>query len=263
MRLYCFSTGQILCPLEGIKMNQFQDDPFVIPVPWYAIDHPAALVVIDGGNPAAVAVDAVGHWGATIEGCEVQMDPSQACIPTLRRHGLKFDRPTYLLQTHLHSDHVGALAAISEFNNPRVVVTRREYEYAMSPDWHLAGDYVRSDFDHPDADWHFVEDDDDNVDVLGDGSIRMHHTPGHSVGHISVEVNLPETGSILLTGDAAYTRDHWEERALPGIVASTVDAVRSVRKLKEIASRNDAEIIFGHDIEQWQSEIRRGPEYYS
>jgi glyoxylase-like metal-dependent hydrolase (beta-lactamase superfamily II) len=69
---------------------------------------------------------------------------------------------------------------------------------------------------------------------------------------------LAQAGSVLLTGDAAYTRDHWERRALPGIVASTIDAVASVEKLRKIAETNESFVVFGHDIEQWSSVPRDG-----
>lgn len=43
---------------------------------------------------------------------------------------------------------------------------------------------------------------------------------------------------LLLTIDAAYTLDHWEEKALPGFLASTVDTVRSVQKLRTYAEKH-------------------------
>lgn len=251
-RLFAFTTGSIACPLQGIKMNCFQRELFEMPVPWYAVDHPDALIVIDGGAP----------YGASYPGCRVRMYQSEACVPALRRLAFDLERPTIILQTHLHSDHVGALAALPEFTAPRIVVTRREYEYARRPDWHLASDYVRSYIDHPQADWSFVEDADDAVDLLGDGAIRLHHTPGHSVGHLAVAVTLPRTGTVLIVGDAAYTRDHWEERALPGLVASTIDAVRSVQKMRRLAAAHGAQVFFGHDMDQWAGEVRQAPAFY-
>ena len=50
--------------------------------------------------------------------------------------------------------------------------------------------------------------------------------------------------------DAAYTLDHWEEKALPGFLASTVDTVRSVRKLHQVV-RQGAMIVTEHDPDAW------------
>ena len=51
-------------------------------------------------------------------------------------------------------------------------------------------------------------------------------------------MTLRNSGAMLLTVDAAYTMDHWEEKALPGFLASVVDTVRSVRKLHRLAQRS-------------------------
>ena len=56
---------------------------------------------------------------------------------------------------------------------------------------------------------------------------------------------------MLLTVDAAYTMDHWEEKALPGFLASVVDTVRSVRKLHRLAQRSNATVVTGHDPDAW------------
>ena len=120
------------------------------------------------------------------------------------------------------------------------VVQRAEYQYAFTPDWFAAGGYIRKDFDRPRLRWQFLEGaQSDFYDLYGDGSIVLVFTPGHSPGHQSFLVTLPHTGRVLLTIDAAYTMDHWNEKALPGFMTSAVDAVRSVQKLRAMAARSE------------------------
>jgi glyoxylase-like metal-dependent hydrolase (beta-lactamase superfamily II) len=66
---------------------------------------------------------------------------------------------------------------------------------------------------------------------------------------------------MLLTGDAAYTLDHWNEKALPGFLTSAVDAVRSVRKLRQVARQTGAQVVTGHDPEAWPR-FKKAPEFY-
>jgi hypothetical protein len=67
---------------------------------------------------------------------------------------------------------------------------------------------------------------------------------------------------VLLTVDAAYTMDHhWEEKALPGFLASAVDAVRSVRKLKALADKTEALVVTGHAPDAWPR-FRAAPAFY-
>ena len=72
-------------------------------------------------------------------------------------------------------------------------------------------------------------------------------------------ITLPESGPILLTIDAAYTVDHWENRALPGLVTSSTQAADSVAKLRRIAQDTNAMVVTGHDPVTWPG-FRKSPQ---
>jgi N-acyl homoserine lactone hydrolase len=261
MKLHMFECGTLQCHVENIKMNQGLGDPYEIPVPWYVIEHPRGLVVIDGGNAAECATDARAHWGDICEVYWPTMTPEQACVPAMRAAGFDPADVRYVLQSHLHLDHTGALGAAHEFPNADVIATRTEYEYAFAPDWFAAGGYIQKDYNKPGVPWALLDETDDGYDVFGDGAIRCWRTPGHAPGHQSFEVTLPNSGTMLLTIDAAYTMDHWEEKALPGFLASAVDSVRSVKKLHRIAARGNATVVTGHDPDSWPK-FKHSPEAY-
>lgn len=165
----------------------------------------------------------------------------------------------YVVQSHLHLDHTGA---IGRFPNATHIVQRAEYEYAFTPDWFSAGGYIRKDFDRPGLKWQFLKGDiDDFYDLYGDGTLTTIFTPGHAPGHQSFMVKLPNTGKMLLTIDAAYTLDHWNEKSLPGFLASTVDTVRSVQKLRTLAAREGAQVVTGHDPDAWPR-FKQAPAFY-
>jgi N-acyl homoserine lactone hydrolase len=122
--------------------------------------------------------------------------------------------------------------------------------------------YIRKDFDKPALQWMFLEGlATDFYDLFGDGSIRLIFTPGHSVGHQSFLINLLKSPPMLLTADAAYTLDHWNEKALPGFLTSTVDAVRSVQKLQQVARQSGAHVVTGHGPEAWPT-FKKAPDFY-
>jgi N-acyl homoserine lactone hydrolase len=261
VRLYLFECGVLRCHLENIKMNQGLGEEYAIPVPWYLLAHPRGNVIIDGGNAAECATDPKGHWAGIWEVYWPDMTPEQACVPQLERLGVDPATVTHIVQSHLHLDHTGALAALDAFPNAQVVATRAEHAYAHAPDWFAAGGYIQADFNKPGVPWDLLEPTDDGYDLFGDGVLRMWQTPGHAPGHQSFEVTLPNAGTLLLTVDAAYTTDHWDEKALPGFLASTVDTVRSVRKLHRIAARSDATVVTGHDPDAWPA-FKQAPEFY-
>lgn len=261
VKLHMFDGGTLKCHVENIKMNQGLGEEYEIPVPWFVIEHPRGLVVIDGGNAAECAEDPEKHWGATTQVYWPVMRPEQACVPAIKAAGFDPSDVRYVLNSHLHLDHTGALGVIDQFPNAEVIVTRTEYEYAHAPDWFAEGAYINADFQKPGVPWALLDETDDGYDVFGDGTIRCWRSPGHAPGHQSFEVKLPNSGTFLLTVDAAYTTDHWEEKALPGFLASAVDAVRSVRKLHRIARRSGATVVTGHDPDVWPT-FKHAPESY-
>lgn len=255
IELYMFQTGTLKTRLKFIKMNQ-GESAYEIPVPWFLIRHPKGNVVIDGGNAAEVAIDKRAHWGAVLEAYDPVMGPSENCVAQLRMLDLAPQDIRYVLQSHLHLDHTGA---VGRFPRATHVVQRIEYDYAFNPHWFAKGAYIRADFDRPGLNWKFLGGEyTDNFDLFGDGTVRMIFTPGHSPGHMSFLVTLPQTGPMLLTIDAAYTVDHWENRALPGLVTSSADAANSVEKLRRIAKDTGATVVTGHDPDSWKG-FRKAP----
>ena len=259
VQLYMFQTGTLRTKLKYIKMNQGDGADYEIPVPWFFIRHPKGNVVIDGGNAAEVAIDARRHWGQVIDAYSPKMRRDENCVEQLKSIGVRADDITHVLQSHLHLDHTGA---IGRFPNATHYVQRVEYEYAFNPDWFSAPAYIRSDFDRPKLKWHFLDGEKtDDFDLFGDGTIRMIFTPGHAPGHQSFLINLQSTGPILLCIDAAYTLDHWENRALPGLVTSSSDAAKSVAKLHTIANQTGALVVTGHDPDHWRT-FKHAPNAY-
>jgi N-acyl homoserine lactone hydrolase len=261
-RLYMLDCGTLQTTLSAIKMNQ-GSDPYEIPVPWYVITHPKGNIIIDGGNPPAVVGDPISHWGKELaEAYWPTMTAEDAVVPQLQRLDIDPASVRWLVQSHLHIDHVGAVAVHEEFPNAQVLATRREFEYAHNADWFSSRSYVQDDFNSATIDWVLLEDVDEGYDVVGDGTLRCWNTPGHSPGHMSFTVNLPDTGTTMLCVDAAYTVDHWNEQVLPGFMTSALETARSVQKLHRLAQRESATIVTGHDPDAWPT-FKKAPEFYS
>ena len=256
-RLYFFSSGTTKTKVHLFKMHQGLNEPFEIPMPWFLIVHPKGNVIIDGGNTLALARDP-HHWADSDDFWPVLRE-EQHCVNELHRIGIDPASVRYVFQSHLHTDHCGALG---HFPDARFIVQKRELEYAYVHDWYVHDAYVRADFDH-DVDWLFLDGEhDDGYDVHGDGVIRAFFTPGHSPGHTSVVVDLPQTGPVMLTMDACYTRDHYENRAMPGILHSGADVVASVAKIRRFVERSGALLVPGHDPDEWPK-FRVAPQFYS
>jgi len=242
--LYLFSSGTL--EVGGVE----------VPVPFFLIRHPEGDVVVDGGNPLAVARDARAHWGVLADQFRARMTAEQHCVAQLSEHGIAPESVSHLVQTHLHIDHTGALG---HFPNATVIVQAKELDAAHTAEPPHAHGYVREDFDRAGLDWRPVEGD---LDLFGDGAIRLVSTPGHSAGHMSLLLQLDDTGPVLLTADAADNLAQWDGQLRPRALHSRDDAKRSLARLRELARETDSLVVFGHDPDNW-SQLRPAPGHYT
>jgi glyoxylase-like metal-dependent hydrolase (beta-lactamase superfamily II) len=269
-KLFLYECGTLRGSSQGVAAGvvgariseamRVAGDGYAWPVPWYLVTHPDGNVVIDGGTSPRCATDPEGHLGGSTAEVMPRMEPEQACVPTLERQGIDPDSVRYILQSHLHWDHTGALASAQAFPNAKAIVTRDEHEFAFSPDWPYDSAYVAEDFAGREIDWELLEDE-DGFDLFGDGTLRIWRSPGHSVGHVCFELNLDESGAILLLADLANTRDHWECAEMSGNHTSGLSLVRSLGKMRRIAMARRATVICGHDPENWPK-FRQSPDFY-
>ena len=84
-------------------------------------------------------------------------------------------------------------------------------------------------------------------DVFGDGSVLIKAMPGHTPGHASLLVRLPEKGDILLTGDLYHFEEQVTNRGVPQFNANRADTLASMARFDAIAKSLDATVIIQHD----------------
>lgn len=258
MKLYFLQCGSLKTKRHFIMMNMGLNEDYEIPVPYFLLDHPKGKVLFDGGNALEVAQDARKHWGAVVEAYLPVMSEEDFVVNQLQRMNVDVSEIKYVVQSHLHLDHSGA---IGHFPNATYVVQRRELEYAYTPDFFQKGAYIRPDFDR-DVRWFTLNGyEDSGYDLFGDGSIRMIFTPGHAPGHQSMIVDLENSGRMVLTADAAYTLEHMDNNVLPGLIYNAGDVVRSLEYIRQLREQG-ATVVTGHDPIAWP-EWRKGPaEFY-
>jgi glyoxylase-like metal-dependent hydrolase (beta-lactamase superfamily II) len=212
-----------------------------VPVPFFLIRHPGGNVVVDGGNPLPVAREPHAYWGPLADVFEVAMTESEHCVAQLRTAGIDPSDVRYVVQTHLHIDHTGALG---HFPQATVLVHERELAAAHDPS---AQGYLAADFER-DVPWETLA---EETDLFGDGAVRTIFSPGHSAGHTSLLVTLPTTGAVLLTGDASDTRRQFDGLDHPRVLHSREEAAASLERLRALAAETDALVIPGHDAATW------------
>ena len=155
--------------------------------------------------------------------------------------------------THFDVDHAGYHDA---FPQAEFIVQR--WHYTLSRQGHPRSAAARAHWDHPALRYRMIDGD---LELLP--GVRLIETSGHVLGHQSVLLRLPETGTVLLAIDAvvmerlftlerkAWPTDENEEQLLAG-----------TKKLLDIVEEEKVQlVIFGHDGKQWKT-LKKAPEYY-
>lgn len=161
-----------------------------------------------------------------------------------------------VIMTHLHVDHTSGMRML-----PNAEFTCSREEWAATRRRFAAGKgYIRHHLP-PESRMRLVDFARDGepcgaftktIDLLGDGSIRLLFTPGHTVGHMSVLLRLARGRRVLVVGDAAYTLRNIREGILPMLTANDEASLRSMRQIKAFAeSEPEAIVVPSHDPSAW------------
>jgi glyoxylase-like metal-dependent hydrolase (beta-lactamase superfamily II) len=96
--------------------------------------------------------------------------------------------------------------------------------------------------------------------VFGDGTVVIKSTPGHTPGHQSLFVKLPEHGPVLLSGDLVHLVYSWENDVVPSFNFSVPQSLESLKAMKALVAESKGEVWINHDPEQTK-EIPKAPKW--
>ncbi|MEV0001506.1 N-acyl homoserine lactonase family protein [Micromonospora sp. NPDC050980] len=170
-------------------------------------------------------------------------DPLAAALATV---GLTPEQISRAVVSHLHVDHAGGIPTLAAHGVP-VAAHRDELAFARSGAVGVTAGFHPPDWSHPGTRWELLDGDTD----LAPG-VRVLSTPGHTPGHLSLRVDLPETGTWLFAADAADLGQNFLDRTPCGSCAAARPgdeelADRSLDRLLREAADSDARIVPGHD----------------
>ena len=165
--------------------------------------------------------------------------------------GVRYEDIGHVILSHLHYDHGGCLR---RFPHARISIQRREYEHAFGPDPGFA--YFRDEYDDPRLQWDLRDGDWEALPGL-----RLIDTRGHTEGHQSAVVELPETGAVVLPFDAGDLQENFDQEILPGECCDDAAALSAIRRLNAIEAESRATRLLFHDPVAIQR-MRLSPDCY-
>lgn len=209
------------------------------PVPAYLVEAGGERILVDTGL----------HPEACADGAAFYASPE-----TMSLFSLELDRPVHeqvdlgtvsmVVLTHLHWDHAGGLPFVPA--SVPLVIQRREWEAGRDPDAVRRNFFFPRDYAVEESRLVLVDGD---HDLLGDGSVELLFTPGHTPGHQSVRV-----GDLAIGGDVVHYAAGLDDGRFPAFGDDPEAQARSAERLRELRDAG-LTVMPGHDPDV----LRPGP----
>jgi N-acyl homoserine lactone hydrolase len=168
--------------------------------------------------------------------------PKVSLVDLLAKINLKPDQIKYVGISHYHADHTGQVAS---FPKSTLLIGKYEWDAITSPkpaegvNFKPFESWIKGDSK--------VEALALDKDVFGDGTVIVLRTPGHTPGHQSLLVKLPQMGPVILSGDAVHFRENYDSDGVPAFNFDRAQTVASIERIKKIAANLKATLIIQHD----------------
>lgn len=220
----------------------------------YLVKHPKGIILFDTGD-----ADSIANYKEGITSSIGHTTMDRKLIDQLDELKLKPKDINYLAMSHLHSDHVGN---VFYFGKSTLVIQKAEFD-AIEATKQMMLSYGATNVDAYDYYKSFKTQKliEGHYDMFGDGSVVFISTPGHSTGHQSLYLNLPEYGPVILAADLYLTKNMRENYIMPSYVASKRQLIKSFSIVDDLISATGAELWLMHDTEQYET-LRKSPEFY-
>ncbi|KOP65852.1 beta-lactamase [Bacillus sp. FJAT-18019] len=208
-----------------------------VPVSAYLIEHSHGPVLIDTGWHSDIRQDQRRHLGFLASTMFQGYLPEGAAIhEQLAKIGISELDLEAIVLTHLHADHVSGLKHVA--GAKRIIVSELEIEAAQRSPGYTQTMWEGVKFDSfrpnpiPFGPYGL------GLDLFGDESIFLVHTPGHSRGQLSVLAKM-SGGWVLLASDVGYSSRSWREMILPGVADNREEAACSLRWVRDFTYSTD------------------------
>lgn len=198
-----------------------------VPINAFVLRHRDGLVLFDAGMDPSIRSDA--NYVSSAVGrfllhriFRLHIGPDDALNKKLKSLGFAPTDVRKVVISHLHFDHIGGIAEVPHAD---LLVSSDEWRQLSGP--HPERDWVlREHIELPGAKWRqieFVPTNDSLLapfggcyDVMGDGSMILLPTPGHTPGSMSMLVQTDGVPPLLLVGDLSYDVDLLMKDRVPG-----------------------------------------------
>ncbi|MGO1538836.1 MAG: 4-pyridoxolactonase [Leucobacter sp.] len=246
-KVYLLDGGSLV--IDGSQVHWHRNLGTEVRFPVYSV-----LVEVDGGPLILFDTGFDKEHVERVLPFEKPLQTPEQTIPAqLELCGYKPEDVDIVINSHFHFDHVGGNKYLT---NAQVLVHKSELRHALVPEPYERLGYSDLSFDFDKSKYKFISGEYEIVP-----GVSLIETPGHTVAHYSMVVEMENSRSMIFAGDAAYTHQAVEEEIVGGFHFSPEDSIDSLRKLAYVSRTRSADIYPSHEMEPWLT-WKKAPEYY-
>lgn len=241
VRIYTINCGEVnvsnMAPFSDT--GEYDGKPGKVMAPCYLIRHPKGNLLWDTGLGDGLAEKKEGvdngpfhmHLDKTLTSQLIEIEIEPADIQ-------------FVSFSHLHFDHTGNA---NLFTNATWLLSKKELDWGLStptpfgvnPDSFSAYKTVK------------IETVDADLDVFGDGTVKIFSAPGHTPGHKVLWVKLKKNGNVLLSGDLYHTIENRSMKRMPVFNVDRADTLASMDRIERIVKNTGARFVIQHAPESF------------
>ena len=254
LRIHAIRTGYVAVKPSHRKLNVFAplrlptillDPRFTEWLPIYAwvIDHPEGVIVIDTGDTSRTADPDYydcdpGSRFIYNRILKMSVEPEEEIGAQLPQLGIKPEEVRWVVQTHMHSDHMGGLGTFPE---AEFVISHHDFAASRAtltcriPEW-LEPTHPVFDNGRPFG---------GKFTLTRAGDVTVVPTPGHTRGHQSVI--FEDELTYFFAGDASFDEAQLREGVVAGICEDVGSARSTLKHIRAFAENRPTVYLPSHD----------------
>jgi glyoxylase-like metal-dependent hydrolase (beta-lactamase superfamily II) len=205
---------------------------------YYVISHPKGNLMWDAGLPEGLVRETPYDEPSGV----FAIKRPDSLVNQLKSIGFKIEDFKYFAMSHSHFDHTGHA---NYMKNTTWLVQENEYNS-------IAGDSVK--VKEPSvSELKNIQKLNGDYDVFGDGTVVIKYTPGHTIGHQALYIEVSDVEKpILLTGDLYHFKENRISKGVPSFNYNVKQTLESMDVFETFAKEKNAEVIIQHSPEDFK-----------
>jgi glyoxylase-like metal-dependent hydrolase (beta-lactamase superfamily II) len=199
---------------------------------YYVISHPKGNLMWDAGLPEQLVIPEPFNDPSGV----YRIQRPDSLVNQLKSIGFKVEDFKYFAMSHSHFDHTGHS---NYMKNATWLVQENEYNSVVGDSAKFKNPVLATLTD--------VKKLTGDYDVFGDGTVVIKYTPGHTIGHQALYVEVADLEKpILLTGDLYHFEENRTNKGVPSFNYDVQQTLESMELFEAFAKEKNAEVIIQH-----------------